>query len=198
MKEIISISALNQYVFCPRRCALMHVEGIWSDNEHTAKGTILHKNADEKGYETIGQAKCLHALPLYSHNYGLNGRADIVEIRRDETIPVEYKKGKKREFDNDNVQLAAQALCLEEMFRTEIKRGFIYHATSKKRREVLIDAALRAETIRTIESVRQLLQTQIVPAAEYKPRCHGCSLYGTCLPKLSDANERATLLDVIN
>ena len=198
MKEIISISALNQYVFCPRRCALMHVEGIWSDNEHTAKGTILHKNADEKGYETIGQAKCLHALPLYSHTYGLNGRADIVEIRRDETIPVEYKKGKKREFDNDNVQLAAQALCLEEMFRTEIKRGFIYHATSKKRREVLIDAALRSETIRTIESVRQLLQTQIIPAAEYKPRCHGCSLYGTCLPKLSDANERATLLDVIN
>lgn len=79
----------------------MHVEGIWSDNEHTAKGTILHKNADERGYEIIGQAKCLHALPLYSEIYGLNGKADIVEIRKDEIIPVEYKKGKKREFDND-------------------------------------------------------------------------------------------------
>lgn len=101
----------------------MHVEGIWSDNEHTAKGTILHKNADERGYETVREAKCLHALPLYSEKYGLNGKADIVEIRCDEVIPVEYKKGKKREFDNDNIQLAAQALCLEEMFETQIN-GF--------------------------------------------------------------------------
>ena len=173
----------------------MHVEGIWSDNEHAAQGTILHKNADERGYETVGQAKCLHALPLYSEIYGLNGRADIVEIRRDEVIPVEYKKGKKREFNNDDVQIAAQALCLEEMFRTEIRRGFIYHATSKKRREGLIDAALRDETIRTIENIRQLLQTQIIPAAEYQSRCHGCSLYGTCLPKLSDPAQREILIE---
>ena len=196
MEEIISISALNQYVFCPRRCALMHVEGIWSDNEHTAKGTILHKNADERGYEIIGQAKCLHALPLYSEKYGLNGKADIVEIRKDEIIPIEYKKGKKREFNNDNIQIAAQALCLEEMFQTTIRRGFIYHAMSKKRREVLIDEALRIETLQTIENVRRLLQTQAIPAAHYLPRCHGCGLFGTCLPKLSDAGERAVLLDV--
>lgn len=195
MEEIISISALNQYVFCPRRCALMHVEGVWSDNEHTAKGTILHKNADERGYETVRDAKCLHALPLYSEKYGLNGKADIVEIRANETIPVEYKKGKRREFDNDNIQLAAQALCLEEMFQTEIKRGFIYHATSKRRREVFFDNALRGETIETIEKVRRLLRTQTIPAANFLPRCNGCSLYGTCLPKLSDASERTILLD---
>jgi len=198
MEEIISISALNQYVFCPRRCALMHVEGIWSDNEHTAKGTILHIHADERGYETIGKARLLRALPLFSTKYGLSGKADIVEVRAGETIPVEYKKGKRREFDNDNIQLTAQALCLEEMFQTVVKRGFIYHAASKKRREVIFDAALRQETILTIENVRRLLQAQMVPAAEYKPRCHGCSLYGTCLPKLSDAGERRTLLDIIN
>lgn len=194
---IISISMLNQFSFCPRRCALMHVEGIWSDNEHTAKGTILHKNADERGYEIIGQAKCLHALPLYSEKYGLNGKADIVEIRKDEIIPVEYKKGKKREFDNDNIQLAAQGLCLEEMFRTKVKRGFIYHAASKKRREVIFDETLRFETISTIENVRRLLQTETIPAAHFLPRCSGCSLYGTCLPKLSDAGERTNLLDVM-
>jgi CRISPR-associated exonuclease Cas4 len=195
MKETISISALNQYVFCPRRCALMHVEGIWSDNEHTAKGTILHKNADERGYETAREAKCLRALPLYSEKYGLNGRADIVEIHAGEMIPVEYKKGKRREFDNDNIQLAAQALCLEEMFRIVVKRGFVYHATSKKRREVLFDETLRRETVNTIENVRRLLQTQTIPAAEYKPRCHGCSLYGTCLPKLSDTTQRKALIE---
>ncbi len=84
------------------------------------------------------------------------------------------------------------------MFQVAIKRGFIYHAMSKKRREVIFDEGLRNETLATIENVRQLLQTQSIPAAEYKPRCHGCSLYGTCLPKLSDADERNVLLDIMN
>jgi CRISPR-associated exonuclease Cas4 len=195
MEDIIAISALNQFIFCPRRCALMHVEGIWADNAHTAKGTILHTHADERGYEVIGNAKLLRALPLYSTEYGLSGRADIVEIRGNEIIPVEYKKGKKREFDNDNIQLTAQALCLEEMFQTEISRGFIYHASSKKRREVLIDESLRTETINTIEIVRELLSHENIPKAEYKPRCEGCSLYNICLPKLSDDMQREELLN---
>jgi CRISPR-associated exonuclease Cas4 len=194
MKDIIAISALNQFIFCPRRCALMHVEGIWSDNEHTAKGTLLHTHADERGYEVIGNAKLLRALPLYSTEHGLSGRADIVEIRGKEIIPVEYKKGKKREFDNDNIQLTAQALCLEEMFQTNISRGFIYHASSKKRREVVIDETLRTETIRTIEIVRELLAHETIPKAQYKPRCEGCSLYNICLPKLSDDSQRNKLL----
>jgi CRISPR-associated exonuclease Cas4 len=193
MLETIAISALNQYVFCPRRCALMHVEGIWSANEHTAKGTILHKHADELGYEVVGNAKLLRALPLYSNKYGLSGKADIVEMRGNEVIPVEYKKGKRREFDNDNIQLTAQALCLEEMFQTTISRGFIYHASSKKRREVLLDESLRNETIEIIETVRKLLINQTIPSAEYKPRCEGCSLYNICLPRLSDENQRQEL-----
>lgn len=195
MSEIISISVLNQYVFCPRRCALMHVEGIWSDNEHTAKGTILHKTADERGYETDGKGRIVRALPLYSEKYGLSGKADVVEMRPDEIIPVEYKKGKRREFDNDNVQLMAQGLCLEEMFGRKILRGFIFHAASKRRREVVFDEHLRNETIAVIEAVRSLLETETIPAAEFKPRCNGCSLYGTCLPKLSDISERSKALE---
>ncbi len=195
MSEIISISALNQYVFCPRRCALMHVEGIWSDNEHTAKGTILHKNADERGYETDGKGRIVRALPLYSEQYGLSGKADVVEMRPDEIIPVEYKKGKRREFDNDNIQLMAQGFCLEEMFNRKISRGFIFHAASKRRREVIFDETLRNETIAVIEAVRNLLESETIPAAEFKPRCNGCSLYGTCLPKLSDAAERSKALE---
>src|SRR6266508_3366071 len=105
--ELVSISALNQYVFCPRRCALMHVEGIWRDNEHTVIGSLLHDHADEPGYA-----------------------ADDGE-----TVPVEYKKGKRRSFENDDIQLCAQALCLEEMFACEVSRGFIYHAASRRRRE---------------------------------------------------------------
>lgn len=197
MWEIISISALNQYVFCPRRCALMHLEGIWADNEHTAKGTILHKTADERGYETDSNGKIIRALPLFSDKYGLSVKADVIEIRRDEIIPIEYKKGKRREFDNDNIQLMAQAICLEEMFDKKVKRGFIFHAASKRRREIFFNESLRNETVSVIEAVRNLFRSEKIPSAELKPRCRGCSLYGTCLPKLSDASQRAKVLEIL-
>ena len=183
--EPILISALNQYVFCPRRCALMHGEGIWRDNEHTVVGTLLHERADEPGYETGEGVTLLRALPLVSARYGLTGKADIVEVRDDGYAPVEYKKGKRRQFDNDDVQLCAQAFCLEEMFACEVPRGFIYHAGSKRRREVLFDWQLRAETERVIEAVRKMLADGVTPAAELKPRCDGCSLRAVCLPEIS-------------
>ena len=192
--EPLLISALNQYLFCPRRCALMHTEGIWVDNAHTAKGTLLHEHADSSGYEHDKGAKVLRGLTLYSTQYGLTGRADIVEVRdmevaqsrRKSYMPVEYKKGKRRRFENDEVQLCAQALCLEEMFSTEIERGYIFHAASKRRHEVVFDAALRAETVKTIEAVRALIASKVTPAARLLPRCDGCSLRGVCLPELSD------------
>jgi CRISPR-associated exonuclease Cas4 len=199
MDEIINISALNQYAFCPRRCALLNIEGVWADNEHTIQGSILHERADEIGYETVGNARLVRALPLFSLRYGLSGKADVVEIRRKEIVPVEYKKGKRRKFENDEIQLCAQALCLEEMFQTRISRGFIYHAASKKRREVLIDEDLRNLTLETLEKVRQLLADGNVPPAELKPRCEGCSLYNVCLPQLSDSREREKLtISLIN
>jgi CRISPR-associated exonuclease Cas4 len=184
-EEPILISALNQYVFCPRRCALMHVEGIWSDNEHTVVGSLLHDRADEAGYETDGEVTILRALPLYSVRYGLAGKADIVELRGGEPVPVEYKKGKRRRFDNDDIQLCAQAFCLEEMFRTEVPVGYVYHASSRRRREVIFDWRLRGETERAICEVRRMLEQRIVPAAELKPRCDGCSLRSTCMPELT-------------
>jgi CRISPR-associated exonuclease Cas4 len=192
--EPLLISALNQYLFCPRRCALMHTEGIWVDNAHTAKGTLLHEHADSSGYEHDKGAKVLRGLTLYSTRYGLTGRADIVEVHdvdtgqgsRKDYTPVEYKKGRRRRFENDEVQLCAQALCLEEMFSTEIERGYIFHAASKRRHEVTFDVALRAETVRTIQAVRALLTSKVTPAARLLPRCDGCSLRDVCLPELSD------------
>ncbi|HKQ03525.1 MAG TPA: CRISPR-associated protein Cas4 [Blastocatellia bacterium] len=181
----VLISALNQYVFCPRRCALMHVEGIWSDNQHTVVGTLLHDRADEPGYETDGEVTVLRAVPLYSTRYGLAGKADIVELRDDLPVPVEYKKGRRRRFDNDDIQLCAQALCLEEMFACEVPAGYIYHAASRRRREVLFDWRLREETQKTIHAVRRLLAEGRVPAARLQPRCDGCSLRAVCLPELT-------------
>lgn len=187
--EPLLISALNQFMFCPRRCALMHVEGIWSDNAHTAQGTLLHERADRAGYEADGAAKLLRALPLHSVRYGLTGRADIVEVRDGGRVvaPVEYKKGKRRHFENDDVQLCAQGLCLEEMFQTAaVPRGFIFHAGSKRRREVVFDESLRTRTVEAIEATRALLLSGRVPAARLLPRCEGCSLRGVCLPELTD------------
>lgn len=185
--EPIMISALNQYVFCPRRCALMHVEGIWSDNEHTTIGLLLHDHTDAPGYETDGDVTLLRALPLYSLRYGLVGRADIVEMCDGVPAPVEYKKGKRRQFENDDIQLCAQALCLEDMFGAAVTEGCIYHAASKRRRRVTFDEKLRCETLQTVEAVRRLLAEELVPPAVLKPRCEGCSLRGVCLPELTGA-----------
>lgn len=188
--EPVLISALNQYLFCPRRCALMHIEGIWADNEHTVIGSLLHEHADEPGYETADGVTLLRALPLVSECYGLTGKADIVEVHDDTYIPVEYKKGKRRQFDNDDVQLCAQAFCLEEMFACEVAVGYIFHAASKRRREVIFDWRLREETRRVIAAVRALLQQGSTPPAELKPRCDGCSLRGVCMPEVT-GNEAA-------
>ena len=206
--EPVLISALNEYVFCPRRCALKVIEGYWEDNEHTSAGTLLHDHADEPGYETDDGVTLLRALPLFSKRYGLTGKADIVEVwsgrhrfgsnpsKRESAnklphstyAPVEYKKGKRRKWDNDDVQLCAQAFCLEEMFHTEVPRGFIYHAASKRRREVIFDERLRDETVQTIAAVRALLANREVPPAILKPRCDGCSLREVCMPELTQVH----------
>lgn len=193
MEERIPISALNQYAFCPRRCALVQIEGIWAENEHTILGGLLHEQVDKHGYETIRGAKVLRALPLYSECLGLIGQADVVELRDDEVIPVEYKKGRRRRFENDDIQLCAQALCLEEMFSTRIAKGFIYHAASRHRRELIIDEQLRRRTVDVIAAVRQMLSSGRVPAAEFKPRCDGCSLRRICMPEITDPVHAASL-----
>jgi CRISPR-associated exonuclease Cas4 len=183
--ELVSISTLNQYAFCPRRCALMHVEGIWRDNEHTVIGSLLHDHADEPGYETGAGVTLLRALPLYSERYGLSGKADIVELHDGKPIPVEYKKGKRRKFENDDIQLCAQAFCLEEMFSAEVPLGYIYHAASKRRREVAFDRRLRDETEKTIAAVRELITSGRVPPAVLAPHCDGCSLRAICMPEIT-------------
>jgi CRISPR-associated exonuclease Cas4 len=186
--EPVLISVLNDYVFCPRRCALKLIDGMRGDNVHTTVGTLLHDHADAPGYETDGDTTVLRAVPLYSTRYKLSGKADIVELRNGEPIPVEYKKGKRRRFDNDDIQLCAQAFCLEEMFACDVAVGYIYHAASRRRREVLFDWRLRAETEATIAAVRGLLTEGRVPPAVLAPRCDGCSLRQVCLPELTGAD----------
>jgi len=187
--EPLPLSALNHYLYCPRRAYLIHAEGVFVDNEHTVQGQLIHEHVDFPGYEQRAGWTLLRALPLFSDRLGLSGKADLVEVRYDvgdriaDARPVEYKKGPKRRFDNDEVQLCAQALCLEEMFGIAVSAGAIFHAQSQQRHEVLFDDALRRQTTDALQNLRALLTDAEIPATELRPQCEGCSLHGVCLPE---------------
>jgi len=191
-REPIPLSAVNQFLFCPRRAALIHVEGIFEDNEHTIRGDIVHEHTDLAGYEVVKGVTLLRALPVWSERLGLNGKCDIVEVHPDGSlVPVEFKLGKRRKWENDDAQLCAQALCLEEMLGITVPKGAIFHADSKRRREVEFTAGLRQSTLAAAAELHALLRSQTVPRAQYREACEKCSLFSVCLPKLTGDPARA-------
>jgi len=186
MTAPLPLSIINDFLYCRRRAALKLIEGTRSENVHTARGDIAHDHADLAGYEVVKGVKLLRALPVFSDRLGLSGKCDIVEQHPDGSlVPVEFKLGKRREFENDDAQVCAQALCLEEMFACKIARGAVFHAASKRRREIELTAELRALTEQAITALRALFESSVVPAAKFEPRCEECSLYEICLPRLT-------------
>lgn len=188
--ELVPISAVNHYLYCERRCALIHVEGVFTENIHTLEGRRLHETADTPGVETRSGVRVARALPLRCRRLGLTGKADLVEFHAlpgggERPLPVDYKHGRRRQWDNDDAQLCAQAFCLEEMFGATVPSGAIYHAGSKRRREVVFTQDLREFTERAVEAIRVLVRESRVPPAELKPRCQECSLRPVCLPEAS-------------
>jgi CRISPR-associated exonuclease Cas4 len=197
----LPLSALNDFLYCPRRAWLKFVEGLRGTNEHTVLGDLAHEHVDTPGYEQRADWELLRALPLFSDQLGLTGKADLVEIRRADfhesqipnlksqippvvaARPVEYKKGPKRRWNNDEVQLCAQALCIEEMFGLTVEFGAIFHAQPQRRTEVAFDSVLRARTSQAVADLRSLLAHAAAPPAELKPQCDGCSLHEVCLPE---------------
>ena len=189
------LSLLNDFLYCNRRAALKVVEGWRSANQHTTRGDIVHEHADLRGYEVVQGVKILRALPVFSDRLGLNGKCDIIEQRPDGSLfPIEFKVGKRRQWENDDGQLCAQALCLEEMFQTTIPRGAVFHADSKRRREIEFSDALRTLTEKTIADLHALLDSTAIPRAEFREACEECSLYEICLPKATGADSRAAQL----
>jgi CRISPR-associated exonuclease Cas4 len=186
-REILPLSLLNDFLYCSRRAALKVVEGWRSANEHTARGDIAHEHADTPGYEIAKGVTLLRALPVFSELLGLSGKCDIVEQHPDGSIqPVEFKIGRRREFENDDVQLCAQAVCLEEMFQRRIERGAVFHAASKRRRVVEFNAELRLRTQAAVTDLRGMITKESVPPAPYiEGRCEECSLFEICLPRLT-------------
>ncbi len=187
MKTMVTISSLNQYAYCPRRCALIYQEQIFEDNIYTIEGTDLHQQVDIIGSHAES-VPVETALRLWSKALGLTGIADVVEWHDRVPYPVEYKRGKRHKWINDDLQLCAQALCLEEMLGVGVPRGAIYHAKSRRRREVILTQALREQTRHAVEAIRQLiLAHQLPPPTEHRERCEGCSLQEHCMPALYGA-----------
>ncbi len=191
-EEPIPLSALQHYVFCPRQCALIHLDRAWEENLYTLRGKRLHDRADRPESVVRDGRRVEYALPLWSERYGLIGKADVVEFDEDGLpSPVEYKSGRKKTSDADRTQLVGQALCLEEMFDCAIPEGAIFYHQSRRREVIAIDAGLREHTIRVIAAVRALLAGDRLPMPCDDDRCCLCSLNDVCLPSLADAIEEA-------
>jgi CRISPR-associated exonuclease Cas4 len=188
--RLIALSSLQHWLYCPRQCALIHLDQVFTDNVYTLRGQALHKVVDQPGIELRKGLRIERALPLWSDTHGLTGKADVVEFESDGTpYPVEYKHGSRRKEAHialcDDVQVAAQALCLEEMTGRTVREGALFYATSKRRRIVTVDDALRALVISTTASIRHMLDNEQLPAGVNDARCRGCSLVETCQPTIA-------------
>lgn len=189
--EPIPLSALNHWAYCPRRCGLIHMESEFVDNIHTTRGTAEHERVDTVRHEAAKGRRIETALPVWSNRLGLIGKCDVVEILPNGTpYPVEYKHGARKKWLNDDIQLAAQALCLEEMLGRPVPQGAIYHAKSRRRREVEITLELRKTVEETVENIRTMLLAGELPRPVNDARCHECSLNDICQPEAVAATDR--------
>jgi CRISPR-associated exonuclease Cas4 len=184
-ETVVPISALEHHLYCPRQCALIQVDGLWFDNEHTVRGTDRHQRADHGADRMERGRHVLRAIPLWSESLGLSGRADIVEVSADGTLaPVDYKIG-GRHGDAAHVQICAQAVCLEEMLGSPVPVGYIWLSASRRRLTVRIDDRLRDQTLVAIEEIRAYLRSERLPPAVNDTRCHQCQFRDHCLPEVA-------------
>lgn len=203
----IPLSALQHWQYCPRQCGLIHLEQVFDDNVHTLRGQAVHARADQPGVETAKGVRVERALPLWQDALGLIGKSDVVEfLAGGVPYPVEYKHGSRNKAADiaacDDIQLAAQALCLEAMTGKPVNEGALYYATSKRRRVVPITATLRSDVSQTAEAIRQMLASGKLPppliGEQAARRCKACSLQERCQPQATHAgllSARAALFD---
>jgi CRISPR-associated exonuclease Cas4 len=186
--DLIPLSAFQHFLFCPRQCALIHVEQVWAENRFTAEGNIMHAKTNQVASEIRRGVKTVTAMPIRSFRLGVSGIADVVELDsldgRWRPFPVEYKRGKPKGHRADEVQLCAQGFALEEMFEVDITEGALFYGAERRRTRVTFDPDLRALTIRIAVETRTMIASGRVPTADYeRKRCDACSLIDICRPK---------------
>jgi CRISPR-associated exonuclease Cas4 len=194
--EPIPLSALQHAVYCLRQAALIHLERLWAENRFTAEGRVVHGHADIPGARFQRGVRRVTALPLACERLGIAGVADLVEFHRDGAVeiafPVEFKRGKPKRHRADEVQLCAQALCLEEMTGQRVPEGALFYAETKRRVVVPLDTELRALTEATIRALAEVFMSRRTPApTEDRARCRACSLLELCRPEIAGRSVRA-------
>lgn len=188
--EPLAISALEHFSYCPRQCALIHIESVWDENLFTTKGRHVHESVHEEGTEFIEGERHERSLPIWSRRLGLTGKADLVEFRGGVPYPVEYKSGKKRKGRHEELQLCAQAVCLEEMFGVIVTRGSLYWHGSRQRQEIEFTDILRDRLEAITPALRELIERRILPEPVNDARCPDCSLIEACMPAIVKNNAR--------
>ncbi len=183
--DLVPISAIQHMLYCPRQCALIHIERQWAENRYTAEGRVLHQRADAGGKERRRETMFERGVRLRSLRLGVSGVADVVEIHAGgHPYPVEYKRGRPKAHRADEVQLCAQAMCMEEMLGTPVLEGALFYGRNRRRKVVVFDDELRALTERTVADTRRLLADGETPLPEYAPgKCNTCSLNEICQPR---------------
>jgi CRISPR-associated exonuclease Cas4 len=178
----IMLSALEHYAYCPRQCALIHLEQVWDENLYTMRGRDVHENVDVESSHELTGVRYERALPIWSRRLNLVGRADMVEFHGDVPYPVEYKSGRHRKGHPETVQLCAQAICLEEMFSVKVERGALFWHGSRERREIVFTDAMRRQVEEVAAAVHDMVAKRITPPPVNDNRCRECSLKESCLP----------------
>lgn len=187
----IMLSALEHYAYCPRQCALIHVEQVWSENLYTMRGQDVHEHVHDDSSHDLAGVRLERSLPIWSSRLKLTGKADLVEFHGDIPYPVEYKAGRLRKGNPETLQLCAQALCLEEMFSVPVPKGAIFWHGSRERREIVFTDAMREQVERVSAAVVEMLEMSLVPSPVNDKRCEDCSLRETCLPAVVADKERS-------
>ena len=203
---MLMLSGIQHYMFCPRQWALIHIEQQWAENKLTTEGNILHQNVDNPFYrQKNGDAITLRSLHIASKELGLYGITDAVELIPSASpenaithnhykgywkpYPVEYKRGHRKPDERDEVQLAAQVLCLEEMYGINITYGALYYNEVKHREIINISEPLRRTTRQCAKQMHEIFKTGIMPKANKKRHCKNCSLKDICIPEMSDCTQ---------
>ncbi len=184
-ETLVPASALNAYLYCPRRCYYEYVLGEFATNTHVTAGRILHQRVDEPGQELVGGREICRSVTLSSERLGLIARLDLVEVDGPDVYPVEFKQGERNEWLNDQVQLCAQGLLLEEHLGVTVTQGYVFYQRSRHRLRVEFTPELRQLTLDTIRSVHALLVAgPDLPAPAHAPPhcCPACSIRPICLP----------------
>lgn len=186
--DLIPISALQHFLYCPRQCALIHLERQWAESRHTAEGRLLHERSDQPQIERRKGVRTVTAMPLLHLELGVTGVADVVEFHQSEggeqAFPVEYKRGRPKSHRADEVQLCAQGMCLEVMLGQPVISGALFYGKTRRRKDVVFDDELRALTQQTIANTRTMMLSMATPTAIYdSKRCDACSLIDLCQPR---------------